>query len=455
MSAAAAVIEPELMELHEAIASLDTPGLQEAVESHGRADGLVPLVIIRPGLGKGKGRHVYEASMLSESVQQGRFTGWKMYLDHQNAEAKKKAGGLPRSIRDLGGIVKEAWWDPNFSTPQDAANGHDRGAVLGLAKPNRFMRALIEDLPEAIGASISATATNVRPVNRGGQTAWLVEGINPRGSVDWVTEAGAGGKVVSLMESLEESFNDDEELSLMEGKSDEELLAYLRENRPELVEALATEDEVEETATTTPEGGDDVEITPEALTEALSTEEGQAVIEPIVNALFDKIVAPRLGSLIEAALEDERELMQSESNALANRRLQVRDLRDAAHAQIRESRLIEAFQVPLLKKYDIVDGTPTPALNVVDVREGTEVVKTAEELLREQVAEDIEEQRTLIASARPTRVVGQGPRGLKEEAGEKTDKEEKTTGSSLTDKVLTEAKFSEDDFGDMYEGIAS
>jgi hypothetical protein len=60
--------------------------------------GRVPLHIIRPGIGKGRGRHLYEARMLEEAAPT--FAGWKQFLNHLSPEAKKAAAGLPRDIRD-------------------------------------------------------------------------------------------------------------------------------------------------------------------------------------------------------------------------------------------------------------------------------------------------------------------------------------------------------------------
>ena len=488
-----AVVERERLTLREAVESaVSAPTLLPAVERYlmeaspgtaasVRADGLVPLVVIRPGVGRGKGNHLYQPEMLNEAVRQGRFKGWKMYVDHQSPEAKKKAGGLPRSMRELGGVVKEAWWDNDFTTPLDAQTGHGRGAVLGLAKPTRFMRSLIEDIPEAVGASISAAATGVRPMTVGGKQVWLVEGIQPRGSVDWVTEAGAGGKVISMMEALEESWSDDlEEAELMGLMTDDELRGWLARERPELLESLSVDDDFEaavrsnlprtggnraaaEAAARNAigmqeaslyEGGDD-DMTPEAIAEALSTDEGRAAVAPIVEDLFVRMVAPRLGELIEAALEDERELMQAEADASATRKLQLRDLRDLAHTMIRESRLPEAFQAPVIRKYEIGDGgRPTAALDVLDVRENGSVVMTAEDVLREAVESDIEEQRTLLASARPTRVRGQG--AVKPAAGEggekpQVEEAEKTSGSAATDMLLQESGFGKDDLNGMWD----
>jgi hypothetical protein len=481
-------VNPSL-DLHEA----GTPALPA---SSIRPDGLVPVVIIRPGIGRGKGRHLYEADMLAREVDDGRFKGWRMYVDHQSTEAKKALGGLPRSTKELGGVVRETWWDPSYSEPEDAQHGRRPGAVMGLAKPTRFMAALIEDIPEAIGTSISATATGVRQVHDSGQSALLVEGINPKGSVDWVTEAGAGGKVVALAESLQESAtpDDEEEKEMLDGMTDEQALAYIKESRPDLYESLVEAADAE--ADDTDDDGDDKEkelvakyekkglnksmarkaakrelqaaayheggsVTTTELIEALTSEEGQEIVERIVLDRIDAVIAPRLGELVEAALADEREMMQAEADAAARRMLEVRDLRDKAHHQIAESRLPEPFQAVVRRQFDLLAGeTPTPGLDVLaDVDDDGVTVKSAEDKLTESVAAAVAEQRELWAVANPTRVRGQGPGTEIREAadddpeGKKPTEDEKTTGSELTDHLLREGKFTEDDLKEMYVGI--
>lgn len=451
----------EQYEISEVVESRDVQALEEAARRHtgGRTDGLVPLVVIRPGIGRGKGKHLYESDMLREAVEQGRFQGWKMYVDHQSPEAKKAAGGLPRSMRELGGVLKEAWWDPEY--PADDQHPL-KGAVLGLAKPTRFMRSVIEDIPEAVGASISAAATAVRPVNHAGQQVWLVEGIQPKGSVDWVTEAGAGGKVIDLMEALEEGDDGDDELDLLEMLEEMDgssVLAYLAENRDqatELLEAMPSKKNKKKKPAVEPdetiyEGGE-VPTAQELIQEALQSEEGKAVLRESVGQAFAQIVAPKLEELVEAALEDERELMASEADGRADRRLLTRDLRDEARRTINESKLPTEFKGVLLEQYDIdASGKPTAKLDVVDqlAADGKTVEKTATEIVRESLTADIETQRRLVASVDPTQVRGAGPsRAAKpavRESGEgegdekKVEEAAKTTGSPLTDRVLEEA----------------
>lgn len=424
-----------------------------------REDGLVPLHIIRPGIGRGKGRHLYEAKMLEEHA--GVFKGWKMFVDHQSPEAKKASGGLPRSLRDVGGIIKESWWDANV--PADPERGHGQGAVVGLARPTRLIKALIEDDPELVECSIAATATGVRPVSHGGQTAWLVEGLNPRGSVDWVTEAGAGGKVAALMESLQEGWSDgDEAHELFESMTDEEAVAHLREHRPDLVHLFETElapDEGEqETTHRSTEEVEEVTITPEALREALESPECKAIVEAAVDARFAAVAAPKLAELVEAALEEEREVQQAEAEAIADRKLALRDIRDEAHAKIAESKLPPSFQAPLKARFDLVEGKPTPELDVEDDRdEEGALVKSASDKVAAAVDAAVTESRTMYADARPTEA-GATRKAAKpaddDDEKKKTEVEEaarKTTGSPKTDFLLQEAGVDID--GELYAGI--
>ena len=205
--------------------------------------------------------------------------------------------------------------------------------------------------------------------------------------------------------------------------------------------------------------GGNVDAT-EILVEALSTEEGQMLIEGAVREQFAAIVAPVLSDLVEAALEDERDSIRTEAAQNASRMLRVRDLRDAAHAQIRESKLPGPFQDELRGKYDLREDEPTDALDVEDEtdEETGAVAKTAEEKIREAIEGDIEVKREQIAAVNPTRVSGQGPTAApkKKAEGEGEDEaveETKSSGSRLTDEVLAEASFTPDDIAEMYQGI--
>ena len=396
---------------------------------------LLPLHILRPCVGRGKGRHIYEADMLRDNAH--KFAGWRQYIDHLSPEARRAAKGLPRSIRDLGGRIVESYWDPNV--PADPTRGFEQGAVVGWSLPTPFIRELAENDPELVEASISANATGVQPTMRDGRRAWLVEGIEDKGSVDWVTEAGAGGRVVALMESV---YGEEDGMGLLESMTDEEFIRYVEEVRPHLLAEQDTESPEEDAgespgdeeleamieklkkrnpklsdkqaeamakqalSRSTQEAANteetDMGITPEALQEALLQEDFR-------SSVLDPIVDERVRALVEAAVADERELIRAEARADADRQLDLRDMRDAAHRQIAEARLPSSFAERATALFEITDNGPTPALDVVDdVDDDGAVTKTAEVKLRESVAAVIEDQRSLVASLNPTRVRGQG-----------------------------------------------
>lgn len=393
-------------------------------------EGNVPIHVIRPGIGKGVGNHLYEAEMLRQNAH--KFSGWKMYVDHESPQARKAAGGLPRSTRDLGGRIVEAEWDP--TVPPDPARGYGQGAVVAKAKPTPWIKELIENDPEILEASIAASATGVRPVVREGKKVWLVEGIDDRGSVDWVTEAGAGGRVAALLEAVANE-EGAEDVALLESMSDDELSKYLRDERPELKLAEAGESDNEGGAEVA-----DTPITPEKLEEALSENP-----DLLVNALAQSAESQLfMSTLIEAKLEEERGVIRSEAKAESDRVFELHDLRDEASKLIRESRLPESWQADLEDRFAIKDRKPTPALDVVDdVDDEGAVTKTATEKLRESVQAEIARERERLAEVSPTRVRSQGPKaeGSKElKEGEKQpETEEKQGEQPYYAQVLREA----------------
>lgn len=406
MSAVATAPPREALDLRESITLDPAVVLTEALSSRWTAEpgsifdaeGRVPLHIIRPTVGKGRGRHLYEASMLAENAS--KFSGWKMYLDHQSPAARKAADGLPRPVRDLGGRITEAFWDPDV--PADPSRGFEQGAVVGLAKPVPAVRELIENDPEIIEASISASATNVHPAVRGGQKVWVVEGIAERGSVDWVTEAGAGGRVAPL---LTEAYSNDEEVErvLLEAMTDDEVREYLSEHRPNLA--------LQESPPAGPEspaegGDDDMTITPEQLQEALSGNP-----ELLVEAFRQsQTLRAFVDTLVEERVQEAVEGIREEASSASTRAMVVRDLRDEAHSLIRESRLPESWQTGLAQRFEIIEGRPTEALDLLDeVDDDGKVVKTARQRLREAVEHEIAQERTRLAEVAPTRVRQQGP----------------------------------------------
>jgi hypothetical protein len=451
------VQEPTAEELREALILKESVDLREAVIAE---DGTVLLNLLRPCVGRGKGTRLYTPEMLRENA--AKLTGWKMYVDHESDEARKKMGGLPRSVRDLGGRIVEAFWDPNV--PAEGRFG--QGAVRGRCKPTPFIKSLIENDPELVELSINSTATGIKPMSKDGQRVWLVEGIADQGSVDWVTEAGAGGKVAALMESVYggEGAEDAQEEAVLESLTDDELLAHIASTRPELAEAFtpfkkkdakdagdgdpedkkdggadeaqeesdefkslvkkftakgmpqaaaekaarsamaAKDKSVKETLAT--EGDEVAEITAEALREAMETDEGRETILSLVR----EVAGDDLRGLVESAVAEERTLIRREAQAEASRQIELRDLREAAHLRIAESKLPEPSQEVLRSQFSLTESGPTPDLDVVDeINDDGEITKSASEKLAESVDTAIAGQRRLVGALRPAAVRGQGP----------------------------------------------
>lgn len=385
-------------------------------ESLFNEDGTIDIHVIRPGIGRGKGKHLYEAKMLEENAHvfgaqrdtSGKTTrrGWKMYVDHLGPEARKAAGGLPRKVWDLGGRVVESWWDPDV--PGD--DRHEQGAVVGRVRPVRAIRELIEDDPELLEASISATATGVKPVERNGQRVWLVEGIGDRGSVDWVSEAGAGGRVRGVLESV---YSDEREveLALLEALDDAELEEHLRAQRPELIEALGSGGGVRPPAApSTSEEDDMADLTPAALQEALSKASDEEK-----TTLLEALGLGSIEDTVNTLVEQRAEVIRAEARADAAREVELARLASVAERRINEASFLPAeWRTDLQGRFTLTEaGDPTPELDrhVSLYDDKGALQKTAEESLREAVDAEVERYRALLGAARPTVVRGNGGGG--------------------------------------------
>lgn len=362
------------------IESLETPTAL-------REDGTVELILIRPCVGQGRGRHLYEAQMLEENA--GVFAGWKMYANHQSKAAREALGGLPRPVEELAGRIIESRWDP--TVPAEGRYG--AGAVVGVVKPVGVVKKLIEEDPALLEASIRATATDVRPGEAQGQRVWIVEGIESKGSVDFVSEGGAGGRIKDLAEAAMTEFADDL-TQVLEGLNDEEVLEYLREKRPSLLEEAGRSSE-----------GDAMPIDPQELAEALQTDESREVLKDVLAP----VIKEEADSLLESKLDEERDLIRAEARADADRQVALRDMRDRAHEMIEATKLPDGWKASLKSRYTLEEGQPSDQLDQVDeVDDEGRVSKPAISFLEEAVEEDIKEQRKLLAEAKPTKVRGQG-----------------------------------------------
>ena len=152
-----------------------------------RADGTVPIRIIAPGWGSSG----YYAPEVLERDGPGIFTrGLHMYLDHPSVS---EADDRPeRSVRDLAGrLASDARWD---------AAGPAGPGLYADAEVFAPYRDVIGEIAPHIGVSIRASGT-VSEGEADGRSGRLVDRLVAAESVDWVTRAGAGGQVVTMLES--------------------------------------------------------------------------------------------------------------------------------------------------------------------------------------------------------------------------------------------------------------
>lgn len=161
-----------------------------------RADGTMPVCLITPGWGTSG---YYSAEVLEAAANAGAFpVGLHMYVDHPTTTGDVERP--ERSIRDLGGILETAGrWDPN---------GADGPGIYAQAKVYEAYRSFIAEAAADIGLSIRAAGEG-HWGEAEGQKGRIVTRITEGRSVDFVTKAGRGGRILALLESagLQEARN--------------------------------------------------------------------------------------------------------------------------------------------------------------------------------------------------------------------------------------------------------
>lgn len=174
------------------------------------------ITVITPGFNSSRSRYYTEAALRSgESV----FRGLKMYANHQTRaeEQSRPEGDVWQWVATVG------------ETAYDATNQRLR-ATAKIVDPVFAEKVALLDkqgLLHELGVSIRAVGTGERATIEGAET-FRVDEFDHGVSVDFVTEAGAGGYV-----ELRESAEDISIHALT--------LPSLRESRPDLVAALLAE----------------------------------------------------------------------------------------------------------------------------------------------------------------------------------------------------------------------
>lgn len=175
---------------------------------------------IKPGWGNSRDNNYYPTKTLKEAVDGGKFNHAKMFMDHPRKSDEKD---LPeRSVKDWFATTREAVWDDKAQEPRVPIKVHDQAVY------DRFQEA-----PEQIAFSVLGGGVG-RPGAVEGKKGRIVESITNLRSLDWVTEAGAGGQL-AFAESAS-----NEEMDIMGDIKDMTVtqLGELKESNPELYDHL-------------------------------------------------------------------------------------------------------------------------------------------------------------------------------------------------------------------------
>jgi hypothetical protein len=172
------------------------------------ADGTMRIKLIRDGWGSSA---YYPEEVLKRDGPKVFPKGTKMYADHPGVMDEKNRP--ERSIKDIAAV-----------TTTDAAWENDPKGGRGLYANAKVMddwRAPIEARAAHIGTSIRAMGMGSQG-EREGRTGTILEKFTSGKSVDFVTEAGADGKIISLAESARSRATEED------GMADEKELAEAR-----------------------------------------------------------------------------------------------------------------------------------------------------------------------------------------------------------------------------------
>jgi hypothetical protein len=148
--------------------------------------------LIREGFGNARDGHYYSRRLLESEAE--RFRGAKMFANHLDPEAVAALKGYPRAIQDVQGRILE--------TQYVSDRGDGRATIRGRVNVLQdWLWNMVKRDPGILGVSINARGASTTGVAEGKADAKIVESISHVNSVDWVTEAGAGGQVVAFVEA--------------------------------------------------------------------------------------------------------------------------------------------------------------------------------------------------------------------------------------------------------------
>ena len=193
------------------------------VEKAVRKDGSFPVRIIAPGWGSSG---YYSEAVLKRDIPKVFPAGTHMHFDHPTVtEARERP---ERSVKTIAAVTT--------SVPVWQAQGPAGPGMYAEAKARTPYRADIEELAPHIGVSIVASGHRKTGMAEG-KKGPVIESIDAGGSIDFVTQAGAGGQVISLFEAARGRATS-EPIAEGDDVSEQEL----KEARDALAEALRERD---------------------------------------------------------------------------------------------------------------------------------------------------------------------------------------------------------------------
>ncbi|WP_460871862.1 hypothetical protein, partial [Nocardioides pakistanensis] len=163
---------------------LEQVNLTEAATSSDTSSGVLEVEFITPGWGSSG----YYSRQVLEAAAPLFTPGLQMFMDHPSAS--ENTDRPERSVRDIGAILLEAGH-------VDKSTGGIRGKVKVVAPYRELLTD--EDFVTNIGVSIRGSATDITVGEAEGRTGPIIEGLADIQSVDFVTRAGRGGKVLGVL----------------------------------------------------------------------------------------------------------------------------------------------------------------------------------------------------------------------------------------------------------------
>jgi len=375
-------------------------------ESVSRNDNLFKL--ISPGWGTSG---YYSTQVLKEDGPKVFTSGLKMYWNHPTKHEEQQ-----RPEGDLRYLAAELTSDAEYME-----NGPEGPGLYANGKIFEQYKEPIKDMAEHIGLSIRAGG-ETSPGEAEGRRGPIVEKISYAKSVDFVTEAGAGGEIVELFESLNphnkrgvkmEEATKDEVIQLIAEMCDEEYEEVMKMEKDALKQAIDQKYK---------EKYDDND---EEMDEAHIKKNFPEIVESIRKEEKDKLYDDK-GKLKEAKKMSEKQIQElqeslNEANTEKEKlkeRLLLKEAKDIVSSKVSEA------DIPEITKNRLIESlSKNPP--VTDGEIDTEEYDTAiDEAIKEEV-------NYLAEAVQAGKVTGMGDSDKGEEDSEKVDAEYKESLSKL------------------------